>query len=146
MAISIEITSDGTIEGTRLKVDGKDITKTEKVANIDFYAHGKVVWPDGYTSVPGIHLNYRTIEEDDGLKGVSHSFSPENSEMKRTSIGPPKDSEGPMVGRTIDPRDAIADELIALAKDKTIAVPSREVLLQRTEASLRDKLQDLKDM
>ena len=143
MAVKIEVTSDGTTKGTVLKVDGVEITKDEEVVSIDFYASGSATWPDGYKSPGGVSLHYRTMEEDNGTKGVSYNYSGGNSKMVRTSIGEPKDSDGQYVGKE-SPKVTLIDTLLALAKEKKVDVVEPEKLMERTMDSLNDTIEDLK--
>ena len=69
MADKIIITSDGTVKGTIVKIDGKDMTKDYKVTNIYFNAHGGYTYKsqysgDTYTNPPSVSYDISYLDGD----------------------------------------------------------------------------------
>ncbi|MFW5928693.1 MAG: hypothetical protein ACOCSL_05750 [Thermoplasmatota archaeon] len=142
----ITITTDGTIENTKLMVDGKDLTKENKVVGIDFYAIAP--WKSKYSDelYKGVvRVSYSHKDEEDVVKTESYYQSNENNP---SGIGQKmitnKDEVLSFVGKPInDSISSIIDEIMDHCKSNQIPCPSRNVLITRTKESLLDKAEDL---
>ena len=79
------IKSNGTIEGTSLVVDGVDVTKTQDIRRISFWAYN-----DGMIS-----LSWSTIEKDDKdlVRTVEYNYDVGSKEVVRTVPGIGKESK-----------------------------------------------------
>jgi hypothetical protein len=139
------VTTDGTIAGTILKVDGKDITKNNKVVSISMYASAPFKG-----SVTG--EIYR------GNASVSYEVIDEKGVIERKSIGSDNTDYIKGIGQKIKQNDQVTqylgnvveaelakiiDSIIKHCEDNKIACAPREVLEARTKVSLLDKVADL---
>ncbi len=139
------ITTDGSIAGTILKVDGKEITKNNKVVSISMYA-----------SAP-----YRVSMTGDVYKGgssVSYEIMGDNGVVERKSIGSDSTEYLKGIGQKIKQADQVtqylgdsadveitklADAIVKHCSDNKLPCPEKEVLVTRTKESLTDKINDL---
>ena len=141
----ITIKTNGTIEGTMLSVDGKEISKKEKIISIDFYA-----------SAP--YKSQYSGETMGGHVAVSYDKTNEDGTIERKTLISGKDRATAGIGQKVKSSDQIiryidreadaritelVDKIISHAEENKIAVPDKQVLLNRTEASLIDKCTDL---
>ena len=139
------ITTDGTIAGTILKVDGKDITKNNKVVSINMYA-----------SAP--YKGSLSGEIYRGNSAVSYEVMDEKGVVSRSSIGSDNTDYIKGIGQKIKQNDQVTqylgqaieaemskviDKIIDHCTTNKIACPEKEILATRTKQSLLDKLTDL---
>ena len=139
------IETDGTIAGTVLKVDGKDITKNNKVVSIGMYASapfkGSVT---GEIYRGNSSVSYETIDE----KGVIErkSIGSDNTEYVK-GIGQKikqNDQVTQFLGNSVESETSkLIDSIIKHCEDNKIVCPTREILETRTKESLKDKVLDL---
>lgn len=141
----ITITTDGTLEGTKLSVDGKEVTKKEKVVSIDMYASAS--WKGKYSgeNYPGgAAVSYTTVD-DDGKKQVK-TFGQTDTKFSQP-IGQKMKTEDSVIrylGETADANvTTLADKIISHCDENKISCPDRDALLCRTISSLTDKAIDL---
>jgi hypothetical protein len=141
----IQITTDGTITSTKLIVDGKDITKKEKVVSISLFA-----------SAP--YKSKYSGEVMQGYAACSYEVVGEDGKMERKSYGTTDTPYSAGIGQKVQSEDSVirflgqdADKEVSDLVDKIIShcegaktkCASREVLLSRSLASLKDKAEDL---
>lgn len=139
------ITTDGTIANTTLKVDGKDVTKNNKVVSISMFA-----------SAP--YKGSVTGEVYRGNSAVSYETVDEKGVIERKSIGSDSTDYLKGIGQKIKQNDQVTqylgnaveaelakiiDSIVKHCADNKIACPAREVLETRTKESLMDKVTDL---
>ena len=139
--LKMAITSDGTPAGTSLKINGEDITGSKNVVRMSMYATGGATWSE-YEKSPGrVELDF-TVVTKDGAKSTweTYTYNIDQKDMPaRTPIGQP-DSE---VSDALVGRDPELVTKIMAYKKPGVYIPEREVLLGRTQDSLKDMLQDL---
>ena len=141
----IVITTNGTVEGTKLTVDSKDITKKEKVISLSLYSGAPYKSSYDNETYPG-HIN------------VSYSVPNEDGTVERKSIYSEKDTSAAGIGAKIASSDQVVqflgteanvevstlvDKIIAHCSEKDIKCPDKESLLCRSLDSLNDKVADL---
>jgi len=141
----INIVTDGTITGTKLKIDGEDVTKKEKVISISLYACAP------YKSKYGGD----TIQ---GYTSCSYEIANDNGTVERKSYGTNDTAFSAGIGTKISNSDAVVrfighetdkeltdlvDKIVNHCETTKISYPSREILLSRSIVSLRDKATDL---
>ena len=139
------IETDGTIAGTVLKVDGKDVTKNNKVVSISMFA-----------SAP--YKGSVTGEVYRGNSSVSYETIDEKGVVERKSIGSDATDYIKGIGQKIKQTDQVTqylgnaveaelskiiDGIVKHCTDNKIACVAREVLETRTKESLMDKVTDL---
>lgn len=145
MAKEITITTDGTINGTKLIVDGKEITTDNKVVNISLYA-----------SAP-----YRSVYSGDIYKGgvsVDYATIDDNGVMQRQSLGSSDTNYIKGIGEKIKQEDQVicfigskvdaevqtlVDKIIDHCTKEKISCKSKDELSIRTIDSLKDTAEDL---
>ena len=141
----ITITTDATIAGTKLMVDGKDITKKEKVVSISLY-----------TSAP-----FKSSYSGETIKGYSscsYEVANEDGTIERKSYGTTETDFTTGIGTKIKSSDAIirfighetdkeitdlVDTIIKHCTEKEIPCRDKNILLDRTLSSLTDMASDL---
>jgi len=141
----IAITTNGTIESTKLTIDGKDVTKKEKVTDISFYAEAS--WKGKFSgeTYPGCaSASYSTIDEEG--KTQSHRFGTTDTKYKQ-SVGQKMTTEDSVIrylgtGADTEVKD-LADKIITHCDHSHIPCPSIDELLVRSADSLKDKAGDL---
>ena len=146
----INITTDGTIAGTKLMVDGKDVTKKQKVVNINLNAYAP--FKSSYSNdiyKGGISVSYSTVDEDGKIENKSYGTT-ETDYVK--GIGPKmkqkdsvlQDSVIRYIGCEADTEVCnLVDKIIAHCDEKKLVHPEREKMLSRSLDSLKDKATDL---
>jgi hypothetical protein len=142
---SINIVTDGTVKNTKLTVDGKDVTKKEKVVSIDMYAYAPYKSSYSGESIPGsVSVSY-SVAQDDGtiMRKAIHS----GNDRSDTGIGQKiksKDMVIRFMGEEADVEVSdLVDKIVAHCEEKKISCPDREILLARSLDSLKDKAEDL---
>jgi hypothetical protein len=143
--MEVIITTDGTLQNTQLKVDGKDITKNNKVVSISAYA-----------SAPFKGQVSGDIYK--GQVGVSYEIMDDKGTIERLSIGSSETDYVKGIGQKIKQNDqvlqylgqaipaeldVIVDKIVKHCEDNKIACPVKDVLVTRTKESLMDKVVDL---
>jgi len=141
----ITINSDGTITGTKLIVDGKDVTKKEKVISISMYA-----------SAP--YKSKYSGELQQGYASCSYEVANDNGTIERKSYGTTETAYSTGIGAKVQTSDAdvrfigheadkelcdLVDRIINHCETAKIKCPTREVLLSRSIGSLKDKAFDI---
>lgn len=139
------ITTDGTIAGTVLKVDGKDVTKNNKVVSISMFA-----------SAP--YKGSVTGEVYRGNSSVSYEVVDEKGVIERKSIGSDSTDYIKGIGQKIKQNDQVTqylgnaveaelakiiDSIVKHCEDNKLPCPARDILETRTKESLMDKVTDL---
>lgn len=143
--LKYKIESDGTPEGTKLTVNGENITDDKRITNIWFNASGGVVWGPGDEMASRVSLEYRAISDDGEGTTTGESVSIDlnkSEEPVRKVIGEPSQFvSDALVGKESETITKILDY-----KDKVSSfIPEKEVLKTRSMASLKDTLSDLEN-
>lgn len=141
---NIQITTDGTITGTQLIVDGKEVTKDEKVVGI--YMSAAAPYKSQYTGdVYKGHVMAAYTSEDNG-KVSRHEYGSTETNHE-SGIGPEMKSDDSVIryiGAEIDKEiQDMVDKIVSYCSENKIACPNVEVLKSRTLESLKDKALDL---
>ena len=145
----ITVETDGTITGTKLTVDGEEITKANNIVGI--YLSASSPYKSKYSG--DIYKGYVSVDYvsvDD--KGVA----------ERKSYGTPDANYQNGIGKKLKTEDRVEDQIIRFmgqdsdvevtklvdiistkSKEKGIACPDKNTLLSRNIQSLRDKAADL---
>jgi len=146
---NFSIESDLSITGTKLSIDGKDITKKEKVVSISMYASSPT--KDSEYDSGWVDLSVTTVDDNGNVETKTYRKS-EYMANKQAMGQPMKDfidSKGldevvRFIGRPADKvKEEIVDKMIQHAKDSKIPCPDKESLLNRTIDSLTDKATDM---
>lgn len=142
---NIIITTDGTIQGTNLKVDGTDETAANKIVSISMYA-----------SAP--YKSKYSGENIPGYVSCTYEYATDKNTVERKSIGSSETTYKGGIGEKMESSDAVirfvgkevdveintlVDKIIEETTKKKLPCPSKEVLLSRTLNSLKDKAADL---
>ena len=137
---AVIIQTDGTIENTKLKVDGSDITKDEKVISIFFHCSSPYVSKYGEGVIPGnVGISYEVVKDD--------------CTFERKIIGMNDTNYKEGVGKKVSNSDSVVrhighnvDIKVSDLVDKILKVDdsiSYDKLINRTYESLKDKAEDL---
>jgi hypothetical protein len=141
----ITITTDGTIENTKLSVDGKELTKKSKVVSIEMYASapfkGKY---SGEVYKGGVGVSYSHVDEDGKIKKEIYG---KTDTAYVAGVGQKIKSEDQVIrhiGDTVDTDiTELVDAIIEHCEKNKIQCPERDTLLARSAESLQDKAEDL---
>jgi len=137
---AVIIQTDGTIENTKLKVDGNDITKDEKVTSIFFHCSSPYVSKYGEGVIPGnVGISYEVVKDDGTFErkiiGMNDTNYKEGVGKKVSN----SDSVVRHIGHNVDIK--VSDIVTQILKvDDSI---SYDKLINRTYESLKDKAEDL---
>jgi len=141
---SIQITTDGTLTGTKLVVDGKEVTKDEKVVGISLYACAP--YTSKYSTEPykgSVSVSYAT--EDSG-KISRHEYGTTEAGYDG-GVGPQMKEEDSVIryiGAAVDKSlQDLVDKIVSHCGEKNLVCPDKEALLSRSLESLTDKAMDL---
>ena len=141
----IVIKTDGTIENTKLMVDGKEITKDEKVTSIFFHCSSPFMSKYGNGLIPGdAGVTYEVVKDDGTFerKTVGKCDTDYRGGIGKKVAN--SDSVVRHIGHSIDQKiENLVDKIITIGKEKGITVPTRDSLINRTLESLQDKAEDL---
>ena len=133
---NIQISTDETLTGTSLIVDGKEVTKDEKVVGI--FLQVCAPFTNKLSTEPckgNVSVSYTT--EDSG-KITKHDYGVIGPEMKE------EDSVIRYIGVGVDKSiQDLVDKIISYCAEKKIICPDKEALLSRSIVSLTDKALDL---
>ena len=139
------IDTDLSIAGTSIKMDDENISEKSKVASITFFADApnKRYSDDGYISV-----SITSIDDEGNLKRENYSKTKDAENITPIGI---EDSvqfaESDVIrflGDAIDAeKTTLVDSIIEKCIEDKVACPEKDILLNRTMASLKDKAIDL---
>ena len=143
MADKIYITTDGTVKGTKIKVNGEDMTEKYKVMSCSLHANGGYTYKSQYsgdTYITPPSVEYAITYLDDGkIKNINTSTQSTRYEysylnQKDSIIG---------IGTQDDERvkEKLLDSFDKLRKINS-NIPKRILLEKRTVDSLSDKYID----
>lgn len=140
----ILIKTNGTVEGTILTVDGKEVSKKEKIIGIDFMAMAPYTSQYSGDSIAGyVSVNYDKANEDGTIERKALVSGKDNSS---TGIGQKIKSTDQVIRYIDQEADAEITDLITRiidhAKEANIKIPPKENLLNRSIQSLKDKCED----
>lgn len=142
----ITITTDGTIENTKLIVDGKDLTKKTKVVSIDLYASAPFKGQySGEIYNGGVSVSYSHVDDEGKIKRESYGKTETNY---TNGVGQKtvknEDSVISFVGKPISNEvSTLVDEILDHCESNNVKCPSRDILATRSKESLTDKAEDL---
>lgn len=141
----IIITTDGTIQGTVLSVDGKNKTKAEKIVSISLWASAPYKSKFSGDNVPGqVSCTYEAADEKGTIerKTVSSGDTSYNC-----GIGCKMDNDDSVIRHLGQEADKaivdLVDKIVAECEKTKAKCPSRDILLSRDLVSLKDKATDL---
>ena len=137
----LKIDCDGTVAGTKVMVNGEEVTKSKNVTNVSFYASGGVKWRDDDKLNPYVDFGYRVLNKnDDGSEtGENYSYSPENG-IERGAIGKPKEK---MNDSLVGKESEIIEKILSYKGKTKRFIPDKEELRARSSSSLQDLAADL---
>lgn len=151
--MEIVITTDGTNAGTKLSVDGKDVTKKENVTDISFYAHAPYTSTYSGDTIPAyISASYAKAGDNGTIERIevySGGYTQSNGTNRvgyddETQKIEAVDQVVRFIGTKNDIKvEELADKIMSHCKDNNIKHPTKEDLLSRTFDSLKDKAEDL---
>lgn len=144
---NIQIKTDGTIQGTVLVVDGKEVTKDQKVTSIYFNAQA------------GFKSKY-SGEEMKGYASAGYEVLGDNGKLERRSFGQTETPYSEGIGEKVEENDdhvvqqdsvlrfvgspvdekivKLVDSIVKHCEEKQLKCRPREVLLERKIESLKD--------
>jgi hypothetical protein len=135
--------TDGTLNGTRLLVDGKEVTKKEKIVSI--YAGATAPYRNqmGEICKGGVSFDYVTMDDKGTMQ--RYSFGTSDTEYIK-GIGQKIKQEDQVIRFIGEEADAtvstLIDKIIKHCEENKITCKSKEVLLTRTIESLKDTAED----
>ena len=141
----IKISTDGTIQGTKLVVDGKDCTADDQVVSISLFANAPFKSKYSGDNIPGsVSCSYECTTD----KGtIERRAVCSNDTAYAKGIGQDvenKDSVIRFVGHAADKEVTdLVDKIIVASTTAKVKCPTKEVLLSRSVTSLKDKASDL---
>jgi len=141
----INLKTDGTITGTVLTVDGKEVTKDENI--VDIFLHACAPYKSQYSDTPykgNVTVSYTAVDSEGKMS--KHEFGTCDGEYTG-GVGPQMKEEDSVVRYIGSPVDKVLSELVdkitTHCSEKKIACPSKETLYTRSLVSLTDKAIDL---
>ena len=146
---NFEIHSDLNITGTKLVIDGKEITKKEKIVGISFYASSPV--KDSEYASGWVDLSVTTVDENGNV--LTNTYRKSEYESNKIPMGKTIkdfleekgiDEVVQFLGHEIQKeKQDIIDKIVDYCGEKKIGCPAAEILGNRTLDSLEDKAKDL---
>lgn len=143
--MDINIATNGTIEGTVLTVDGKVVSKNEKIVSIDLWATAPYKSEFSGETVPGrVSVGYEKVGDDGTVERIAVSTNKDRSTVGIGQKIKNKDQIVRTIGQIADVRVVeLTDKIIDHCTKNKIKVCDRETLLNRTVGSLECKCADL---
>jgi len=140
---SIIIETDVTAQGTKISVDGKDITKAEKIVDVSFWASASYKSKISGETVPAyVSVRYSSVD-DQGLMKTTN-FGQGDPALGKIGKVKSADEVTRFVGHTIDKDiETLSDQIIAKSQELKRHCPTKEVLTSRCIESLKDTAGDL---
>jgi hypothetical protein len=152
--VKFSITSDGTSKGTKITLNGKNILEDKCVAMCSFDAQAAAAYPswdgDMRQNPENIQFSYMSIDKNDKGEKIYTKYKFNLAEDKYepviTPLGQaaPEGDGGYVEDNLIGKDSAIITEILSYSGNSVRYVPSREILITRTQESLKDTLEDLK--
>lgn len=141
----ITITTDGTLNGTKLVVDGKEITKKDRVVNISFMASAPYKSQySGEIYKGGVAVDYTTMDEKGTIQRQTLGTSDANYIRGIGEKIKQQDNVVRFVGHEVDADiNGLVDKIVAHCAETKAYCPEKDKLLSRTKESLRDMASDL---
>jgi hypothetical protein len=140
---TIVIDTDGTIQATKLTVDGKDLTVDRKIVDISLYASAPYKSKYSGENIPGsVGVSYTSADD----KGILETVRYGQTDTPYGNIGKIKneDQVTRFIGHSIDKEiETITNQIIQKSQELKVKVPVKEVLISRSLDSLKDKALDL---
>jgi hypothetical protein len=131
----ISIITDGSLNGTKLMLDGKEVTKKEKVVSISLYAsapYKSQVTGEIYKGGVAVDFTTRIGSTDANyVKGIGQKIKQEDQVVR--FIGEEVDSE----------ISTLIDKIVKHCEDNNIVCKTKEQLSIRSIESLKDMAEDL---
>jgi len=142
----VKLETDGTVSGTTLMIDEKNVTKDEKVTSLHIRASSTYISKYSGETVPGsVYVSYEVMKdngttETKGLYTSNESGPKEGIGAKIDTV----DSVKTLIGRSVDTQVSVMiDKIVDHCTKNNIPCQPRNVLESRTVDSLHDKLVDL---
>lgn len=141
----IQIKTNGTIEGTTLTVDGKEISKKEKIVSIDLYAAAPFKSQFSGETIPGrVFVGYDKANDDGTIERKSLVSGKDRSSVGIGQKVKTTDQVIRYINQEVDTEVAcLIDYIVDYGEKAKIKVPPKENLLNRSVQSLKDKCEDL---
>lgn len=147
-SIKFQIKSDGSISGTTLIVNGENLTESENVTDIMFYATGGLKFSDGDETAPRLNLSYTTVDRDAEGSTVRKYFQYNPTAgfwVEEKPIGKPEEEEDSISDGYVGKKWSLIEDIDSY-RDKTKRfIPSNAELQVRTKDSLEDLKKELED-
>lgn len=142
---SIVINTDGTVENTKLVLDGKDITDSEKVTAINLHCYAPFMSKYGNGLIDGdVFLSYEVVKDDGTFERKQIGKCDTDYKGGIGSKVENSDSVIRHIGHSVDQK---IEDIVSKITAKYVAdgkqAPSRDSLINRSYDSLRDKAIDL---
>jgi len=145
---NFNIESDLTLKNTKLVLDGKEVTKKNKVVGISFFASSPLKDEE---NTGWVDLSITTVDETGTVETKSYRKSeyfknkvPMGQTVKDMVEKAGVDGVIRYIGHEADEEiKGLADKIAAHCKDKEFKCPDVEVLYARTLESLKDKAEDI---
>lgn len=154
--VKFTITSDGTSKGTKVTLNGENLLEKKKVHSLHFHASAAAAYPDFDGAMrqnpEEIGLGYVSSEKNDKGEKVysrySFNLAEDKYEPKVTPLGQAPAEEGDGQEQEDDnllgQDSKVITEILDYAGKTKRYIPGRDELINRTPASLRDMLEDIK--
>lgn len=141
----IIINTDGTIKGTKLTVDGKDLTKSKNIVDISLYASAPYISKWSGDTIPGnVSVSFSSVDSDGKIERNSYGESDINFSGSVGKKIKSKDEVVRFIGHEVDDEvTSLVDKIVAYCESNNIPCPSRDKLESRSAQSLRDKADDI---
>ena len=154
--VKFTISSDGTSKGTKVTLNGENLLEQKKVHSLHFHASAAAEYPDYDGTMrhnpEEIGLGYVSSEKNEKGEKIysrySFNLAEDKYEPKVTPLGQAPAEEGDGTEQEDDnllgqDSKVITEILDYVGKTKRY-IPSRDELINRTPASLKDMLEDIK--
>lgn len=152
--VKFSITSDGTSKGTKISLNGKNILDDKCVAMCSFDAQAAAVYPswDGEMkqNPENIQFSYMSIDKNEKGEKIytryKFNLAEDKYEPVITPLGQaaPEGDGGYVEDNLLGKDSGIIQNILDFEGKTKRYIPSRQILLSRTQDSLKDTLEDLK--
>lgn len=141
----ITIKTNGSVEGTTLMLDGKEISKEDKIVSIEMMASAPFKSQYSGDTIPGRVMVYYDKANDDGT--IERRALVSGNDASTTGLGQTIKNSDQVIRYIDHSADAkivdLVDCIIDHCEETKTKCPDRETLLSRSITSLEDKARDL---
>jgi len=147
--MEIVINTDLSISGTKLTIDGKEVNKKTNVVGITMYARSPIKddeYDDGYIEVAVTSVDSEGVTETKTYRKNEYNGKKVPMGVKIKDFMENFDNKNVIryLGKNVDTKVVeIADKISNHCKENKIVCPDKDVLYNRSLASLKDKADDL---